>query len=392
MATSFKIEPMVHPDGKNCKFGAVVTGLDLNHFTPEIAAQLRKATWEHGLLVIKGQHNLEQKRSWELLQELDPDCVKINNDEFARLFYTKDKLVANIKGVEVPDAGAFLFIGKGPQEDEKYGKPGLDMGNVNLHQYYYSVPLSDEDFEAGRTRFHWWHHDATYRRYEPPNFTIIRPIKFPDASKTQTVEWADGSGLTMPVKPGRTAFVSTEQLYDMLSDEEKKIADHSWVEYMYWPWEWIPKCRGAPNGLGVANEGLELPDEEMEKLEDIHPEWTKKHPMVWVNPVTGKRAFMVQHNTARRLFIRSGPNDTPKVIDDLGEVRKFLDNIQSRIIKPEYIWAGPDEEHDILLWQNHGLFHTKIDYPLSWGNRVVQQGWLPSYRKPVGPVPIPGEN
>lgn len=72
-----------------------MTGLDLNHFTPEIAAQLRKATWEHGLLVIKGQHNLEQKRSWELLQELDPDCVKINNDEFARLFYTKDKLVVS---------------------------------------------------------------------------------------------------------------------------------------------------------------------------------------------------------------------------------------------------------------------------------------------------------
>lgn len=113
--------------------------------------------------------------------------------------------------------------------------------------------------------------------------------------------------------------------------------------------------------------------------------------MVWVNPVTGKRSFQVQHNLARRLFIRHSPYDTPKVVDNLGEVRKFLDNIQSRIIKPEHIWVGPEEEHDLLLFQNYGLFHTKIDYPASYGTRTVHQGWLPSGKKPKGPVPIPGE-
>jgi hypothetical protein len=112
-------------------------------------------------------------------------------------------------------------------------------------------------------------------------------------------------------------------------------------------------------------------------------------PLVWVNPVTGKKSFQVQHNLARRLFIRNGPNDTPKVIDDLGEVRKFLDNIQGRMIKPEHIWVGPEEEHDLLLFQNYGLFHTKIDYPASWGVRTVHQGWLPGGKPPAGPVPIP---
>lgn len=100
----------------------------------------------------------------------------------------------------------------------------------------------------------------------------------------------------------------------------------------------------------------------------------------------------MQHNLARRLFIRHDLNDTPKIIDDLGEVRKFLDNIQSRIIKPEHIWVGPEEEHDLLLFQNYGLFHTKIDYPISYGVRTVHQGWLPNSTKPVGPVPIPGED
>jgi hypothetical protein len=91
------------------------------------------------------------------------------------------------------------------------------------------------------------------------------------------------------------------------------------------------------------------------------------------------------------LFIRHGPTESPKIIDDLGEVRRFLDNIQSRIIKPEYIWVGPDEEHDLLIFQNYGLFHTKIDYPASYGSRSVHQGWLPGGKPPVGPVPIPEE-
>lgn len=174
-----------------------------------------------------------------------------------------------------------MFIGKGPQDDPRYGKPGLNMGDSNFNQYYSKV-LSDNDFEAGRTRFHWWHTDGTYWQYDPPAFTLLRPIKFPtEGLKTQTVEWADGSGQSMEVKPGRTAFVDVEQLYDMLSDVEKQIVDHSWVEYMYWPYEWIKGCRGAANGLGVANEGREVSDKEMKKIEETNEEWQKKVRSPW---------------------------------------------------------------------------------------------------------------
>jgi hypothetical protein len=62
-------------------------------------AQLRKATWEHKLLVVRGQTNLEPKRGWELLQQLDPDSLKIDNTTFARAFYPKDALVVSpLKG------------------------------------------------------------------------------------------------------------------------------------------------------------------------------------------------------------------------------------------------------------------------------------------------------
>jgi hypothetical protein len=60
---------------------------------------------------------------------------------------------AAINYVEVPDAGAFVFIGKGPQDDSRYGKPGLNMGDTNFNQYY-QKPLADADFRAGKTRFH----------------------------------------------------------------------------------------------------------------------------------------------------------------------------------------------------------------------------------------------
>jgi hypothetical protein len=60
-------------------------------------AQLRKATWEYKLLVIKGQHELEPKRGWELLQQLDPNSVKLDNTTFARAFYPKDAIVVSAK-------------------------------------------------------------------------------------------------------------------------------------------------------------------------------------------------------------------------------------------------------------------------------------------------------
>ncbi|CAI9633962.1 unnamed protein product [Alternaria burnsii] len=123
--------------------------------------------------------DLEPKRGWELLQKLDQDSKKIDNSTFARAFYPKDGIVAAINYVEVPEAGAFVFIGKDPQDDPKYGKPGLDMGDTNFNQYY-QKPLADADCEAGKTRFHWWHVDGTYWKYDPPTFTMLRPIKFPN--------------------------------------------------------------------------------------------------------------------------------------------------------------------------------------------------------------------
>ncbi|EKG09541.1 Taurine catabolism dioxygenase TauD/TfdA [Macrophomina phaseolina MS6] len=310
-------------------------------------------------------------------------------------------------------------MGKGYQGDDHYGIKGLDIGEAYSFNYY-AKPLSTEDFMKGHTRFQSWHIDGPCYKMDPPKYSSFRTVKLPggsagESAPKQHVDWADGSGLSLEVSPGRTAFVSSTQLYDLLSDDEKRMADHSWFEYMYYPYQWTKDTHGNPNGLGVADEGRELSDEEMEKMLPRQPEWQKRvcpnppsprragpnpdhrlnspfprqYPMVIVNPVTGEKAFQVQQNCVRRLFIRHGPSEEPKVIDDVAEVRRFLTNIQSRIIRPEYVWAGPPDEGDHLLWANWTVMHSKIDYPVEWGVRTAHQGWIPSKHPPVGPVPIP---
>jgi alpha-ketoglutarate-dependent taurine dioxygenase len=106
--------------------------------------------------------------------------------------------------------------------------------------------------------------------------------------------------------------------------------------------------------------------------------------MVWVNPLTGEKSFQVQSNAARRLFIRNGPDEAPQAIEELSEVREFLLGIQRRILRPEYILIEPEEEGDVLLWDNYGTMHTRIDYPIKYGPKTAHQASVGASRGPMG--------
>jgi alpha-ketoglutarate-dependent taurine dioxygenase len=78
------------------------------------------------------------------------------------------------------------------------------------------------------------------------------------------------------------------------------------------------------------------------------------------------------------------------VIDDLVEIRRFLADIQLRILKPQYIFLAPVEEGEVAMWDNYGVFHTAIDYPLErHGPRTMHQANIGASRGPIAPVPIP---
>ncbi|KAK5701646.1 hypothetical protein LTR97_004464 [Elasticomyces elasticus] len=102
----------------------------------------------------------------------------------------------------------------------------------------------------------------------------------------------------------------------------------------------IENCKGNANGLGLVDQGKE---HTIEELGDYDESSVKKYSMAWLNPVTDEKAFMVHGIAARKLYIRSGPDEQPRVIEDLTEIRKFLADIQLRILKPEYICMAPVE-------------------------------------------------
>ena len=129
-------------------------------------------------------------------------------------------------------------------------------------------PVTDEDLEAGHTQFQRWHMDAPLYEREPPHFTALRAVRLPKGPDI-TIQWDDGSGLSMKSPPGRTLFFSNCQLYGMLSEEEKVTAENSWAEYAPYPYMWMENCKGNNNGLGVVAQGKEHKMEEM-------PEWKEE--------------------------------------------------------------------------------------------------------------------
>jgi xanthine dioxygenase len=263
------------------------------------------------------------------------------------------------------------------------------LKNLNLTRGlghgFHASKLPVEEFNNGHTRFVRWHIDAPLYDREPAWFTTLRCLKRPHSPKL-TIHWDDGTGQTLESEPGLTAFFSNVQTYDLMSVEEKKLADHSWVEYAPYPYQWIGDCKGNSNGLGLVSEGKE---KKIEDLGEWDPKAVKTYPMVWVNPVTGEKAFMVHGICARKLFLRSSLDEVPTVIDDVLKIRAFLKTIQERVLKPEYIMIPKLEEGDIVMWANYQMFHSAVDYPAAYGARTMHQTNIGASKGPVGPFPIP---
>jgi len=167
----------------------------------------------------------------------------------------------------IPSAPNVRLIAKGYQGEDHYGIKNFTAASGASNDYH-RYPPTPEAFAAGNTQFQRWHIDAPLYDREPPHFTALRAIKLPFGPDIQ-VNWDDGSNLTMKCKPGQTAFISTTQLYELLSEEEQMMADNSWVEYVPYPYMWIENCKGRTNGLGLETEGLEHMMEEM-------PQWDEK--------------------------------------------------------------------------------------------------------------------
>ncbi|KAJ5525083.1 hypothetical protein N7494_011733 [Penicillium frequentans] len=383
--TSFTVTPLERTPEQKFNFGACVTGVDLNTLSDEDIDRLKAAIWRHKVIVVKAQHSLDPKKQWDLVTRLDPNARDGHSHGNLTTFRAKGGLLAQGREVVgIPGAENVRLIGKGFQGENHFGVENHTIER-GLSNDFHAVPPSMEEFEQGITRFQRWHMDAPLYGKDPAWFTTLRCITLPKGPDL-TVEWADGSGQSMKTSPGKTAYFSTSQLYTLLSSEEQLLVDHSWVEYAPYPYKWIEKCKGNTTGLGLAEGGERLTDEE---IGEYDPTAIKKYPMVWVNPLTGEKAFQVHGICARKLYLRSSKEEEPHVIDDVAEIRKFILGIQNRILKPEYILLAPVEEGDVAIWDNYGLFHSAIDYPISMGPRSMHQANISGSIGPRGLVPIP---
>ncbi|KAF2026258.1 Clavaminate synthase-like protein [Setomelanomma holmii] len=228
------------------------------------------------------------------------------------------------------------------------------------------LSLLDEDFNKGHTRFHRWHIDAPLYARDPAWFTTLRCFKRPMEPEL-TIHRDDGSGQTMQTEPGLTAFISNVQAYDLMSEEERKIADHSWVEYAPHPYQWMGDCKSKSHGLGLVNRSKE---KTTEQLSPYDKKDVKRYPMVWVNPTTRV-------------------DEEPRVVEDVAEIREWLAKIQEQVLKPEYVMLPKVVEGDIVMWTNYQMFHTAVDYPSHYGARTMHQANIGASSGPIGPVPIP---
>ncbi|KAJ4400046.1 hypothetical protein N0V91_009021 [Didymella pomorum] len=362
----FTVTPFVKTASEKYNFGAVVENIDLGNIDARADSNVKAladAIWTHKLVVVKGQQSLSPIKQWELVTRFDPEAPLVHSHGDLKTFNKQGGLLSG---------------------ENHFGLENKTIKKELAHLWH-NDKLPDEDFAAGHTRFQRWHIEAPLFARDPAWFTTLRCFKRPTEPEV-TIHWDDGSGQTMKTQPGLTAFFSNVQTYDLMTEEEKQVADHSWVEYAPHPYQWMGECKSKSTGLGLVNQGKEKP---LETLQPYEESSVKRYPMVWVNPVTGEKAFMVHGICVRRIFLRSGPTDEPEIVENLVRIREWLARIQERVLKPEYIVLPEVVEGDIIMWANHQMFHTAVDYPDSWGPRTMHQANIGASMGPVGPVPIP---
>lgn len=168
------------------------------------------------------------------------------------------------------------LVGNGYQGQDHYGLKNVTLKG-HSHVDYHAEPLSSDEMENGYTRFVIFHFDGIIYGPHPSRVTTFRCVRLPKGPDV-TVKWDDGHGdQAMACQPGSTAFVSGAQIYDLMSLEEKQVADNSFWEPAPYPFAWYGSRKFRQSGLGLVPGGETSPLDEL-------PAWTPdkihRYPMV----------------------------------------------------------------------------------------------------------------
>jgi alpha-ketoglutarate-dependent taurine dioxygenase len=134
-------------------------------------------------------------------------------------------------------------------------------------------------------------------------------------------------------------------------------------------------ARALGNGLGLLSEGRELARDALPPFDESK---VTTLPLVWVNPLTGRRALQLHAYCVEDLLVDGKP------IGDLATCRRLLYNLMRPAIAPARVYAHPWRDGDLVIFHNRGLWHSVVGSLRPTDLRVYHQCNLASSEPPMG--------
>lgn len=364
--------PLAAPssEASEVDFGVEVTLDDVARLSEETFARLEAAVHEHLVVVVRGQEKLSPQQQFELTRRFDPTAETYGHGHDPALL-AKSVLTRDL--VSIPEVPQVKLLGHGRVRAHQ------GIAEVRLehpsHRGFHRDPLDTADEARGSTRFYRWHIDAALYGHHPPKVTTLLALRVPE-NREQTVAYDDGSGDTLSVSLGTTAFVSGAAAFERLSAEWRDLALSARAHYAPHPYIWMKNARSRPNGLGLYSEGRELPASELPAIDDGR---RMTLPLVWRNPVTGRLALMLHAYCVEALTVRG------ERIAELGRVRQLLYELMRPAIAPARVYAHRWRPGDLVIFNNRSVWHTVVGSLRPDDVRVYHQCNLASGEAPAGP-------
>ena len=330
---------------------------------------IRDTLYRNHVVVLKNQAGLSPKAQHELTHRFDPSAEGYGHGKSLDLKLSV--LHPDLK--TVPHQPQVQVIGNG------FIASYEGLQNIKLvhphHRKFHKHPISEED-DLDYTRFFRWHIDAALYDLNPPRVTSLMAVSVP-AGRRQTLRYDDDTGDELDVPLGTTAFVSSYNMYDILSESDKEFVRTSKIEYAPHPYIWMSPAKSRSDGLGMISEGVELPESDLPAIDQSK---IMILPMTWKNPLTQKLALMIHPSAIRKIHLKDGT-----VIDNLEKVRQIVHDLQRPAISPKYVYPHDWEEGDLVLFNNHGVLHSVVGAFRDDEIRLFRQCNMAASEPPLGP-------
>ncbi|KAI9650287.1 hypothetical protein NHQ30_000300 [Ciborinia camelliae] len=366
---TLEVKPFPSSENSSLDFGAEINNANLETLSEEDFNIIRNALYNYHVLVLKNQAGLSPKAQYELTRRFDPTAQTYGHGK--TLDAKRSVLHPDLK--TIPHQTQVQVIGNGFYEEYE-GLKNITLKHPH-HKVFHKTAVPEED-DLAFTRFYRWHIDAALYALNPPKVTSLMAVKVP-AGRRQTLRYDDGTGEEMDVPLGTTAFISGQNMYNLLSEEDKEFVRGAKVEYAPHPYIWMSPAKSRSTGLGMVSDGTELP---LSELPPVDKKDIKILPMCWKNPVTGNLALQIHPSAIKAIHLPGG-----EVMTDLKEVRDLVYRLQRPAISPQFVYPHDWVEGDLVLFNNQGVLHSVVGAFSPEEKRLFRQCNMASSEGVMGP-------